>query len=584
LIQATHGNGSDKEGAGVISEQETRALQDIVGREWVSTAPCMMDTYSLYMNPETVVKDGSTWLPRPVAVVLPETTQQVQEIMRFCNRTHLMAKPLSTGFHAVCAASRDRVIILDLKRMNRIIDIDPKNQVAVIEPYVRAIDLQTEVFKHGLTVHTVSSGSNHSVLASTTAAWGYGASGPSTGYSGRNLLGVEWVLPTGEVLTLGSGGVGAGWFTADGPGPSLRGIMRGFQGTFGGLGVFTKCAVKLYKWNGPAQWQVHGQSPVYLLDRLPDRIAMNVLAFPSAKAMKDAGYKLGEAEIEFACFRTPMFFTALGMTENNEELKVALESGVFQKVMHHVMVEAVIAYSEGEFKWKRAALKEILKETGGVRIPMSLKITPGLLRIAGPLLRHIKDPLALFRRFPVLQDVVHGLPMGKDQKLVQDSRLFWLLVRNAVNTQATFRPSQGMSTMLGSFDTWDMGVTQSEWIAQAKRKYIEKGIFLDDGGDLGCGGTFENAHLGYLEGIFLYASGDPQAVMASGEIIEAGCNTAIEQAMGIPIAAFGCEMNKRFGPACHNYPVFMSKIKKALDPNTASDPFFYAEPENDHKS
>jgi len=360
----------------VITEKETKALQDIVGREWVSTAPCMMDTYSLYMNPETVVKDGSTWLPRPVAVVLPETTQQIQEIMRFCNTTHLMVKPLSTGFHAVCAASRDRVIILDLKRMNKIIDIDAKNQVAIIEPYVRAIDLQTEIFKHGLTVHTVSSGSNHSVLASTTAAWGYGASGPSTGYSGRNLLGVEWVLPTGEVLTLGSGGVGAGWFTADGPGPSLRGIMRGFQGTFGGLGVFTKCAVKLYKWNGPAQWEVHGKSPVYLLDKLPERMAMNVLAFPSAKAMRDAGYKLGEAEIEFACFRTPMFFTALGMTENNEELKVALESGVFQKLMHHVMVNAVIGYSKGEFKWKMAAMKQIMKETGGVRIPMTLKITP----------------------------------------------------------------------------------------------------------------------------------------------------------------------------------------------------------------
>ncbi len=194
----------------MITEKETKALQDIVGKEWVSTAPCMMDTYSLYMNPETVVTDGSKWLPRPVAVVLPETTQQVQEIMRFCNTAHLMVKPLSTGFHAVCAASRDRVIILDLKRMNKIIDIDAKNQVAIIEPYVRAIDLQTEIFKYGLTVHTVSSGSNHSVLASTTAAWGYGASGPSTSYSGRNLLGVEWVLPTGEVLTLGSGGVGAG--------------------------------------------------------------------------------------------------------------------------------------------------------------------------------------------------------------------------------------------------------------------------------------------------------------------------------------------------------------------------------------
>jgi len=46
----------------------------------------------------------------------------------------------------------------------------------------------------------------------------------------------------------------------------------------------------------------------------------------------------------------------------------------------------------------------------------------------------------------------------------------------------------------------------------------------------------------------------------------------------------GCEMNKRFGPACHNYPEFMSKIKKALDPNTASDPFFYAELEGNRQS
>ncbi len=565
----------------MITGEETRALQDIVGPEWVSTAPCMMDTYSLYMNPETLVRDGGRWLPRPVAVVMPETTAQVQEIMRFCNKTDLMAKPLSTGFHAVCAASRDRVVILDLKRMNRIIDIDPKNQIAIIEPYVRAIDLQTELFKHGLTVHTVSSGSNHSVLASTTAAWGYGTSGSSTSYSGRNLLGVEWVLPTGDVLTLGSGGAGAGWFTADGPGPSLRGIMRGFSGTFGALGVFTKCAVKLYKWYGPAEWGVHGGSPVYILDKMPPNMSMNVMAFPSSQAMQDAGYKIGEAEIEFANFRTPMFFTALGMTENNEELKVALESGVFHKVMNYVLVDCVMGHSEDEYKWKMSALKQILKETGGVRIPMTLKVTPGMLRAVAPLMKRIKDPLALLRRFPVLQDIVHGLPIGRKQKLQQDSRLFWLLVRNAVNTQATYRPSQGMSTMLGSFDTWDLGATQSQWIAQAKKKYIERGTFLDDGGDLGCGGTFENAHMGYLEGIFLYASGDPEAVVASGEIIEAGCNAAIDMALGMPIAAFGCDMNARFGPACRDYPVWMSRIKRALDPNTASDPFFYAEPERD---
>jgi hypothetical protein len=541
----------------------------------------MLDTYSLYMNPETVVKDGSKWLPRPVAVVLPKSTEEVQEIVRFCNRNRLMAKPLSTGFHAVCAASRDRVIVLDLKRMNRIIDIDAKNQIAIVEPYVRAIDLQTEAFKVGLTVHTVSAGSNHSILASTAAAWGYGASGPTTSYSGRNLLGVEWVLPTGEVLTLGSGGTGAGWFTADGPGPSLRGVMRGFQGTFGGLGVFTKCAVKLYKWNGPANWKFHGKSPVYVLDQFPQRMAMNVHAFPDAKAMADAGYKLGEAEIEFACFRTPAFLSALGMTENNEELKVAMESGFFDKSMHHVLINAVIGYSDGEFKWKMAAMKQIMRETGGVKVPMNIKMTPRVFGMMKPVLKLLGDPFTVLRRFPRLQDMMNSIPVGKRQKLQLDSRLFWLLIRNAINTQATFRPSQGMSTMLGSFDTWDLGIVQSEWVARAKKKYIEKGTFLDDGGDLGCGGTFENSHLGYLEGIYMYGSGDQEAVRASGEIIEDGCEAAIEEAMGIPIAGFGCEMNERFGPACRDYPKYMSKIKKALDPNTASDPFFYAEPEGD---
>jgi len=276
-----------------------------------------------------------------------------------------------------------------------------------------------------------------------------------------------------------------------------------------------------------------------------------------------------------------MFFAALGMTENNEELKVALESGVFQKVMNYTMVNAVVARSDGEFSWKMRALREILRETGGVRVPMNLKITPKLLRIAGPLLRRMKDPLAPLRRFPILQDLLHALPVGEKYKLEQDSRLFWLMVRNAVNTQASFRPSQGMSTVLGAFDTWDLGVTQSDWTAAAKQKYIEDGIFLDDGGDLGCGGTFENGHLGYLEGIYLYDPNDARAITASGEIIDAGSDAAIEKSLGIPIAAFGGEMNERFGPHCGNYPRWMKKIKRALDPNMASDPFFFAEPEGE---
>jgi FAD/FMN-containing dehydrogenase len=552
-------------------------LEDIVGKQWLSMAPCLLDTYAYYMNPEVMNKDGSQWLPRPAAVALPKSTAEVQEIMRFCSASQYMAKPLSTGFHTAAAASNKDVIILDLKRMNRIVEIDVKNQIAVIEPYVRAIDLQTEIVKQGLNCHIVSCGANHSLLASHAAAWGYGVSGAATSFSGRNLLGVEWVLPTGEVVTLGSAGSGCGWFSPDGPGPSMRGIVRGFQGTFGGLGVFTRCAIKLYKWDGPRKWEIEGQSPKYVLKKIPPRCALNAVAFPSREAEKNAGYKMGEAELNHGEFRTPMFFAALGLTETNEELKIALESGIFQKIGQDIISTAIFAASDAEFSWKIKALKEILHETGGVIIPMNLPMRPAVLKIAGKLTKNIRDPLAPLRRFPVLQDWIQRFPFWRELKREKQSTLFWLLFRNANNTQAAFRPSQGMATMLGAFDTWDLAHTQAEYVARIKQSYIKQGLILDDGGDLGSGGTFEGGHLGYLEGIILYEPGNPNSAMAARELVETGVRDAIGHAMGVPIAAFGIEANRTFGPACSDYHIWLARIKSALDPNTASDPFFYAE-------
>jgi FAD/FMN-containing dehydrogenase len=558
-------------------DRDISELENIVGKQWISTAPCVLDTYAYYMNPETMNKDGSQWLPRPAAVVLPQSTTEVQEIMRFCSNSQYMAKPLSTGFHTAAAASNKNVIILDLKRMNRIIDIDFRNQIAVLEPYVRAIDLQTEIVKHGLNCHIVSSGANHSLLASHAAAWGYGVTGAATSFSGRNLLGVEWVLPSGDVVTLGSAGAGCGWFSPDGPGPSMRGIVRGFQGTFGGLGVFTRCAIKLYKWDGPREWEVVGQSPKYVLKKVPPRSALNAIAFPSRSAEKDAGYKMGEAELNHGEFRTPMFFAALGLTENNEELKIALESGIFQKIGQDIISTAIFAGSDAEFAWKMKALKEILHETGGVIIPMNLPMRPAVVKLAGKLTKNIRDPLALLRRLPGLQDVIQHLPVYKKLKLEKQSTLFWLLFRNANNTQAAFRPSQGMATMLGAFDTWDLAHTQAEYVAKIKQPYIKQGLILDDGGDLGSGGTFESGHLGYLEGIILYDPGNPQSSMAARELVQTGVKAAIDHAMGVPIAAFGVEANRVFGPACGDYHIWLARIKSALDPSMASDPFFYAQ-------
>jgi glycolate oxidase len=566
----------------MLAQDEIKALSDIVGPDWVSADPCMMDTYALYMNPEILNKDGSLWLPRPAAVVMPKSTDEVSRVMRFCNEHDYQLKPISTGFHCVAAASNEKVIVLDLKRMDRIIDIDVKNQIAVVEPYVKAINLQSILWKEGLNLHVISCGGNHSPLASVTSAWGTGLDGPSMGYSGRNLMGVEWVLPTGDVLTLGSAGDGAGWFTADGPGPSLRGIMRGYQGAFGGLGVFTKAAIKLYRWDGPSEIEVAGRSPHYhLLKDLPPNMGLFAISFPDKKSLADAGYKMGECEITYADFRLPAFMTALGSTDDNLDLKKIWESGLVQKIAKYHMICAVIGYSQREYDWKIKALRQILAETGGVNLPLNQKPKADQVKYAKTLLKYIDDPLWLFRKLPFLQDLLHRTPVGKGQLLKNLSELFWVLLRHANNTQGNFRPSQAMCTSMGTFDTWDLGLSQSEWIAEAKKEYIDKGLFLDDGGDLGCGGTFEHGHMGYLEGIVLYSSKQPESVMAAGRVIDEAVEACIDEAYGIPIAGFGVEMNAKLGPHSGDYHKWMQKIKAALDPNTASDPFFYSEPEGE---
>ncbi|MEJ2709637.1 MAG: hypothetical protein P8074_18645, partial [Anaerolineales bacterium] len=68
------------------------------------------------------------------------------------------------------------------------------------------------------------------------------------------------------------------------------------------------------------------------------------------------------------------------------------------------------------------------------------------------------------------------------------------------------------------------------------------------------------------------------------ELVETGVRDAIDNAMGVPIAAFGVESNRIFGPACGNYHIWLARIKAALDPHTACDPFFYAEPFKENES
>jgi hypothetical protein len=186
--------------------------------------------------------------------------------------------------------------------MNRILEIDEKNGLAVIEPYVVASQLQAELLKRGLNMNVTGAGASCSILASACAYAGQGPSAYYMGGNAENLLALEWVTPAGEVVRTGSHGSGDGWFCGDGPGPSVRGICRGALGSRGGMGVYTKCAVKLHHWPGATDMPVHGTVPAYRLP-VPENFRVYTVAVPSWDAWADIYHQIYDNEIGYSFHR-----------------------------------------------------------------------------------------------------------------------------------------------------------------------------------------------------------------------------------------------------------------------------------------
>ena len=281
-----------------------KALEDIVGPNNVATDPAVLDSYAFQWLADLVRPALSHYMPRPAAAVLPGSTEEVQAITKLCNRYKVKMKAHSTGWYHWSAPLYDEhdTIQLDMRRMNRILEIDEKNMYAVVEPYVICAQLQAEILKQGLNMNVIGAGCSTSIVASACA---YSGIGPTTYFMGgnaENVLGMEWVAPNGEIVRSGSLGSGDGWFCSEGPGPSVRGMLRGTLGPRGGLGVFTKCAVKLVHWPGPTEWNVRGTVPAYRLP-IPENFRAYTLAVPSWDAWADIYYKIYDNELGYVFHR-----------------------------------------------------------------------------------------------------------------------------------------------------------------------------------------------------------------------------------------------------------------------------------------
>ena len=243
--------------------------------------------------------------------------------------------------------------------MNKIVKIDEKNLYAVIEPYVSGAQLQVEIMKFGLNCHMPGAGPQVSPLASSTSMNGPGFTSPSTGHSARNVLAVEWVLPDGEIMRLGSYGLknNSDWYHGDGPGPSLRGIMRGWAGTKSGLGVFTKVAVKLFPYPCKTDFKVKGNSPDYDFE-IPDFMKLYVMDCGHFKKLETVMHRVEEEEISFMCSFLSGFAVMAIFSNSLEKLMDKMTIGK----MKAPLVVLITGRTKREYEYKQKVMEFLLKE------------------------------------------------------------------------------------------------------------------------------------------------------------------------------------------------------------------------------
>lgn len=350
----------------LLSRTVYAELAAIVGEANLSEDDCVVashDWFGLGADPTPRTLLGKP----PAVVVMPGNTEEVAGIVRACNRHGIRFKAHSTGYGNYAGVGTAGSVSIDLRRMNRL-EIDARNRMAIIEPYVTAGQLMSEAMKHHLMCHIIGAGPIHSPLASATSMAGVGVPGNHTSNNSRNLLSLEWVTPEGEIVRIGSAGSGCGWFTGEGPGPGFRGMIRGVLGTLGGLGVYTKIGYKLYPWAGPPRLEWSGQHPQRGL-RLPERFAVHHLVWERWEDLTEATYQMHRARVATIMTRTPPAAIGNMLTATNRDYYEAYASRSLPDIATAETGTSwtilLMAWSAEELAWKEAVLESILKGTCG---------------------------------------------------------------------------------------------------------------------------------------------------------------------------------------------------------------------------
>ena len=288
-----------------------KTLAEIVGEKFVS---CQIEELYFY------ARDGGTQEPRPPdCVVMPRTTEEVQKIIIYANEHKIPIVPLGAGL-VLSGLSRPLKggIVLDMKRMNEIVEVNEKSRYVVVQAGASEGMLKAFLEKnHPKLKHSLPDAPPMATIGGNVLIHGSGHMSQATGFHSEMLNGLEVVLPTGEVCRIGSCSTSPYWFSRA-PLPDLAGLFVGWNGT---TGVVTKLAIKLYP--KPS----HKDVMIFVTenpDLLPDVI------------YKITGTEMGEDVVVMAQPRPDWIggfqLTSINLTGNSEE-EIKFKKKAIRKVL-----------------------------------------------------------------------------------------------------------------------------------------------------------------------------------------------------------------------------------------------------------
>ena len=208
-------------------QQLLKNLQDIVGVENV-----------VYHSDDLLVfeYDGSVDRGIPEAVVFPSCTDEVSRVVKLASDVGIpvVGRGTGTGLSGGAIAPPGGLQIA-FPRMNNILEVDTDNRMAIVEPGVINLHLDTRVRKEGLRYAPDPSSKKACSLGGNIAENSGGPHCLAYGTTTNHVLGMEVVLEDGSIINLGS-------LARETTGYDLRGVFTGSEGTFG---IATKIAVRL---------------------------------------------------------------------------------------------------------------------------------------------------------------------------------------------------------------------------------------------------------------------------------------------------------------------------------------------------